>query len=77
MNSTIPQSGVTRKLILLYIPFRFSNLETDCFGGGGGEANTGFGNDISQVDHTKNAYMLVYEKRRKTPLRIVLPEDFA
>ncbi len=27
------------------------------------------------VDHTKNAYMLIYEKRRKEPLKIKIPDE--
>jgi hypothetical protein len=61
---------------------RFQNLEGDCFGGEGG-ANNSFGVQTSSDviggngDYTKNAYMLVYEKRRKEPMKIVVPETFA
>jgi len=27
-------------------------------------------------DYSRNAYMLIYEKRRKTPLKFVIPEAF-
>ena len=41
--------------------YRFANMESDCFGGA--NPNQVAGEAI--VDYSKNAYMLVYEKRRK------------
>jgi ubiquitin carboxyl-terminal hydrolase 34 len=52
--------------------YSFTNLEGDCFGGGNPNqmaGETGF-------DYSRNAYMLIYEKRRKTPLKFVIPEAF-
>lgn len=55
--------------------FRFSNLETDCFGGLPEPQVVGGYVDKLTHDNTKNAYMLIYEKRRKEPLKIVVPEN--
>lgn len=54
--------------------FRFSNLEQDCFGGVQEVINTSNYAD-KVVDHTKNAYMLIYEKRRKEPLKIKVTDN--
>jgi hypothetical protein len=67
----LPVSG-----LLSDFAIRFSNLEGDCFGGGAenaGAVNNFGGQETTQGDYTKNAYMLVYEKRRKQPLKIVVP----
>ena len=50
--------------------YSFSSLESDCFGGG--HPNSG---GDGGFDYSKNAYMLIYEKRRKNPLRFVIPES--
>jgi hypothetical protein len=43
-------------------------LEADCFGG---DPNYVAGESL--VDYSKNAYMLVYEKRRKEPIKVIIP----
>ena len=55
-------------IIICFISFRFSNLEADCFGG---DPNYVAGESL--VDYSKNAYMLVYEKRRKEPIKVIIP----
>jgi hypothetical protein len=51
--------------------YLFSKLEGDCFGGGqDAYAPAGFGET-----NNKNAYMLFYEKKRKSPLKVVVPEN--
>ena len=51
--------------------YSFNSLEADCFGGGNPNQISG-----DQVfDYSKNAYMLIYEKRRKNPLKFVIPEQ--
>lgn len=53
--------------------YMFSKLENDAFGGGyESYAPSGFGET-----NNKNAYMLFYEKRKKNPLKVVVPEDQA
>ena len=52
-------------------------MEADCFGGGASAPDNNFGNTEAQGDYTKNAYMLVYEKRRKQPIKLVVPEELA
>ena len=54
--------------IFFSIYYRFSNLESDCFGG---DPNYVAGESL--VDYSKNAYMLVYEKRRKEPIKVIIP----
>lgn len=50
--------------------YTFNSLESDCYGGGNPNSMSG-----DQVfDYSKNAYMLIYEKRRKNPLKFVVPE---
>jgi ubiquitin carboxyl-terminal hydrolase 34 len=56
--------------------YNFQNIESDCFGGGASSATNEFG-VAETVDYTKNAYMLVYEKRRKEPIKVVITEDVA
>ncbi len=48
--------------------YKFSNLDEDCFGGG-------VANPSDFKDHTKNAYLLMYEKRRKRDIKVVLTEE--
>ena len=48
-------------------------MEDDCFGGVA-QGNSGMmGSDVKS-DYTKNAYMLIYEKRRKEKMKIVIPD---
>lgn len=54
--------------------YRFSNLETDCFGG---ENPNNYAAGDTMLDYSRNAYMLVYEKRRKEQIKIVIPEEIA
>lgn len=49
--------------------YRFTNLEQDCFGGAA--PSTNMADEI--VDYSRNAYMLYYEKRRKEPIKLVVP----
>jgi hypothetical protein len=49
--------------------YAFNSLEADCFGGGNPNSMGG-----DSFDYSKNAYMLIYEKRRKNPLKFVIPE---
>lgn len=48
--------------------YRFTNLDEDCFGGG-------IASNTDMKDHTKNAYLLMYEKRRKRDIKVVLTEE--
>lgn len=50
--------------------YRFADLEGEAFGGASGVDPTGFGDNSN-----KNAYMLFYEKRKKSPVKILVPED--
>ena len=55
--------------------FNFSKLREDCFGGdkksnAGGGILGGFGFDSDS--YGKSAYMLVYERKKKRPIKILL-----
>jgi ubiquitin carboxyl-terminal hydrolase 34 len=50
--------------------YAFNSLEADCYGGGNPNSMGG-----ESFDYSKNAYMLIYEKRRKNPLKFVVPEE--
>jgi hypothetical protein len=60
--------------------FSFDKLKEECFGGSGGGGNedawgasTGWGNSGS---YGKSAYMLIYERRKKKPVKILIdPEE--
>lgn len=49
--------------------YAFNSMEADCFGGGNPNSIGG-----ETFNYSKNAYMLIYEKRRKNPLKFVVPE---
>ncbi|KRW99755.1 Armadillo-type fold [Pseudocohnilembus persalinus] len=49
--------------------FSLKNLESECFGGIIDNDNDGF--SWNRRDNSKNAYMLVYERKIKEPLRLV------
>ena len=51
--------------------YRFNNLEADCFGG----EHPNYVAGEQMVDYSKNGYMLIYEKRRKEQMRIVVPTE--
>ena len=56
--------------------FNFEKLKDDCFGGdgksgGSSDDNWGFGG----TTYGKSAYMLIYERRKKRPLKILVPYD--
>ena len=53
--------------------FKFSNLEEDCFGG---IAQNQVAGSSDFKDYSKNAYMVIYEKRRKDKIKVVVPQDF-
>lgn len=50
--------------------YRFKNLEEDCFGGA--HSSMSLSNDYKN-DYSRNAYMLIYEKRRKELIKLLLP----
>ena len=52
--------------------YKFKELEEDCFGGVQNAMSTG---ENFNIDYSRNAYMLIYEKRVKQPMKIVIPED--
>lgn len=57
--------------------YKYSDLEEDCFGG---MQNVVMGPQVSSSsgdlrDYSKNAYMLIYEKRVKEKLKVVIPSD--
>ena len=55
--------------------FKTKNIQSECFGGN----NDNSGNDDmfgwNKRDNSKNAYMLVYEKRVKTSLKLVFDNE--
>ncbi|CDW78148.1 ubiquitin carboxyl-terminal hydrolase family protein [Stylonychia lemnae] len=55
--------------------YRFANLEEDCYGGGSSSNSGNFQNSDMKNDYSRNAYMLIYEKRRKEKIKIVIPEQ--
>jgi transposase len=56
--------------------FNFEKLKEECFGGSGGNedswgASSGFGGSYG-----KSAYMLIYERKKKKPVKILVdPEE--
>ena len=52
--------------------FRFKSIEEDCFGGASSTIVTS--NDFKS-DYSKNAYMLIYDKRIKEKIKVVVPEE--
>lgn len=55
--------------------YNFKNLEEDCFGGSSLEIKGATSSNDYKNDYSRNAYMLIYEKRMKEPLKIVVPEE--
>ncbi len=53
----------------------FTNIEQECFGGAAVQGASGPQDEI--VDYSRNAYMLYYEKRKKDPIKIVVPKALA
>jgi hypothetical protein len=47
-------------------------LEEDCFGGA--SSNVMNTNDFKS-DYSRNAYMLIYDKRIKEKIKVVIPEE--
>lgn len=61
--------------------FNFEKMREECYGdanktsgGGGYEDNSGWS---SWGSYGKSAYMLVYERRKKRPIKIVVPKEEA
>ncbi len=57
--------------------FNFSKIKDDCFGNDGNKSQSdefsfGFGNSTS---YGKSAYMLVYERKEKKPLKVLVPDE--
>ena len=55
--------------------YKFSDLKLDCFGGSSGNEEMGGWFKSSSQSYGKSAYMLVYEKRRKDPLKVLELEN--
>lgn len=64
-------SKTTSNLVLTTF-YRFSDLEEDCFGGV--QNAMGPAGDFKN-DYSRNAYMLVYEKRVKEKIKVVIPQS--
>ena len=66
-------SKTTSKKVLITVMYRFANLEDDCFGGVSSSISSTVGDYKS--DYSRNAYMLIYEKRRKEQMKVIFPEQ--
>lgn len=62
----------------------FKDMEEDCYGGIGTSISTTHNTGGMQMtynpndfknDYSKNAYMLIYEKRRKEQIKMVISEE--
>jgi hypothetical protein len=65
---------------LINVLNRFKDLEEDCFGGIHNTISTGQnggmnGSSEFKNDYSRNAYMLIYEKRKKEKIKLVIPEQ--
>lgn len=61
-------------------PFNFSDLEAECFGEGSTIEKDEFdfhsiGSRFDKTLNNKNAYILIYEKKEKTPVQFVFTKD--
>lgn len=62
--------------------FNINNLEEECFGSGGNATQSAFQNteygflaDFDKMANNKNAYVLVYEKKKKVPIKFTFNQD--
>lgn len=53
--------------------YNFEDLKGDCYGGSAGNDDW-FGGMFKTASYGKSAYLLVYEKRFKKPIKILIPE---
>ena len=54
--------------------YNFEDLKGDCYGGSAG-GDDWFGGMFKTASYGKSAYLLVYEKRFKKPIKILIPEQ--
>lgn len=57
--------------------FNFEKLKDDCFGGENRTSNSDDNWGFGGTTYGKSAYMLVYERRKKRPLKLLVPYDEA
>ena len=58
--------------------YNFEKLKEDCYGGDGKNGETGGDSWSFGGSYGQSAYMLIYEKRQKRPLKILAtPEEIA
>lgn len=57
--------------------FNFEKLENECMGGDGKEANDFGMSMMSSSTYGKSAYMLVYERRLKKPIKVLVDKEAA
>lgn len=55
-------------------PYNFDELKDDCFGGTK-ENDDGFASFFKSGGFGKNGYVLVYEKRKKKPIKLLVNDD--
>ena len=55
--------------------FNFEKLENECFGGDGKESNDFGLSMMSSSTYGKSAYMLVYERRVKKPIKVLVEKE--
>jgi len=58
--------------------FNFDKLKEECFGGSGGQSEDSWGasSGWGGSSYGKSAYMLIYERRKKKPVKILVdPEE--
>ena len=62
--------------------YRFRDLEEDCFGGASSSMSTGGNGGMMQDmhsdfknDYSRNAYMLIYEKRQKEKIKLIVKDE--
>jgi len=54
-------------------PYNFEEMKDECFGGAKeGSENDLWGNYFKNAGYGKSAYVLVYEKRKKKPIKILV-----
>ena len=51
----------------------FDRIKDDCFGGDSAGSNDGWG--FGGTTYGKSAYMLIYERKEKKPIKIVVDKD--
>ena len=57
--------------------FNYEKLENECFGGDGKEQNDFGLSMMSSSTYGKSGYMLVYERRVKKPIKVLVPKETA